>query len=428
MAWKLADLFVEFSLKGVTAVQKAFEGVQTQMEGVKKGAEAVANAAESAFGKAKLGVMGFATAGLAASSAGQILAFQMERLSRTVAGLFGPEIYAAINGVQRLTDWINSLSNAQKTAIAHWLEGGLAALTFASILPKVFGGIQLVIGGVKALTAALTLSGWGAVLPVLGAIVSGLGAFGAASKVGRDGVGGLLGAMQGLGQELGKIASGIAAAFEPLRPVAERIFERLATTAALLGPILLDLAQAFEPIIEAIGNVLIPLLDGLNLLLQTLGAEVVKVAAAWLAGVGTYRLLISVIPAVISGIMAIVNAIRTLNVALAIKNALEGPTGWVKLAAAVVAAGVAVSAFNAMEPKEKKFKVGGKVDGSRGALAPHLGGMTNLAAMYDRLAEASRLSGQKTEHEEAQDLRRKQLEETQRTNQILSNQQGPIGK
>src|SRR5258708_7902114 len=107
---KIADLFVLFSPKGVETVQTALNAVQGQLDKAQKTMSAVGNAATASFGVAAAAVTGLATAGLAMSVQGQVMQFQMERLSRTVGGVFGPEIQKLIGFIERLTSWIDHLS------------------------------------------------------------------------------------------------------------------------------------------------------------------------------------------------------------------------------------------------------------------------------------------------------------------------------
>lgn len=255
---KLAELFVEFTVTGIEAVQKSLTAVQTQLETVRASVDAVGSVAAKAMAVAAAAITGFAVAGLHASAMGEILSFQMGLLSRTIAGLFGPEIKKAIDLVRQLTTFIQSLSDAQKANIAKWIEGSLAALTVLTILPKLVGAIQGVVAALVELTAAETFAsaGLNLIIPVLEAIIAGLAAFFVATDTGRD--------------MLGKLAD----AFQPLLKVGQELF-------AQLSPVLDMLAEAFGRLAQVVVNLFtasLPSAEAMRSILSGLGAFVAGIA------------------------------------------------------------------------------------------------------------------------------------------------------
>jgi hypothetical protein len=132
----------------------------------------------------------FVRQGLSMGAMGQLLRFQMQRLALTMSGLFRPEIEKVTQLVEKITNWINNLTSAQKAAIAHWIQGAAAALAVAVIMPRVVAGIQAVIGTVHALGAALGLleaeTGIGVLLPIIGLLVEGLTFLMVGTDAGRE--------------------------------------------------------------------------------------------------------------------------------------------------------------------------------------------------------------------------------------------------
>jgi hypothetical protein len=132
----------------------------------------------------------FVRQGLSMGAMGQLLQFQMQRLSLTMSGLFRPEIEKITQLIGKLTNWINNLTSAQKAAIAHWIQGAAAALAVAVIMPRIVTGIQAVIGAVHALGAAVGLleaeTGIGAILPIVGLLVEGLTMLMVGTDAGRE--------------------------------------------------------------------------------------------------------------------------------------------------------------------------------------------------------------------------------------------------
>jgi len=60
---------------------------------------------------------GMVRQGIAASNVGQVLSFQMERLSRAIAGLFGPEIRKVIDLIGQFNTWLRQLTDQQRENI-----------------------------------------------------------------------------------------------------------------------------------------------------------------------------------------------------------------------------------------------------------------------------------------------------------------------
>jgi hypothetical protein len=151
---------------------------------------AVGSTINFALGAAQGVILGFVRSGLNASAMGQIFQLQMERLSLTIAGLFGPEIRKVMELVNRFTSWIQGLSQAQKENIVRWVEGAAAALAVGLVLPRVLAGVMALGAGIKALGAAITGSlastGIGALLPLIGLVVQAMTAWLVGTEKGRS--------------------------------------------------------------------------------------------------------------------------------------------------------------------------------------------------------------------------------------------------
>lgn len=169
---KLADVYVQFSAKGaeeVSAKVKALNDDLGKLSGVIQGAFAASTAT----------VMGFVTAGMAGTVQAQQLTFQMAELSRTIAGIFQPEITAVIQTVRDITAWLRSLSDETLASIAYWAKFAFAFGTVVLLAPKIVGAIKLIIAALQALTkaniVALAFSGpKGWAMLAAGAVIAGV--------------------------------------------------------------------------------------------------------------------------------------------------------------------------------------------------------------------------------------------------------------
>jgi hypothetical protein len=185
------------------------------------------------------------------------------------------------------------------------------------------------------------------------------------------------------------IREGLGKVWEIARPAMEALWEAMKR-----------LVEGLWPVVQVIGDALVPVLQGLARTVAWLSTFVNENTVKWLAAAAAFAVVFSWVPKIVSGIMAIVNAVRALNVALAIKEALSGPKGWIQLAAGVAAAAAAVGAFYAIEDAAAKRAQGMKAPGfgKKGLggmepLPPRLGGQESFEGMWARLAEASRLVG-----------------------------------
>src|SRR5581483_11599542 len=132
---KLADLLIQFSVANAEAVKTAVRGIEDQLRELQSSVNALGTLVADKFNDMVTAAKTTTAALAPLTTAFQGLANQMERLSLAVAGVFGPEIQKVIGLVAQFTDWLNSLSDAQKQSLAYWIEGAAAALAVATIFP-----------------------------------------------------------------------------------------------------------------------------------------------------------------------------------------------------------------------------------------------------------------------------------------------------
>ena len=284
MLSKIADLFVQFSVQGTEAVKTALDAVKVRLDAVQKSVDAVGALATRAMAAGSVAIGGFVTAGIAASGVGQMLAFNMAVLSRTIAGLFGPEIRKAIDLIRSITIYIQSLSETQKANIAKWIEGAFAALTVLTLMPRVVAGINLVIVALKALTLAQTATGWGAIITGIGLILAALAAFLTATDSGRE----MLGQM--------------TKAFEPLLALGQKLFSALTPVFAAIGSVLKTIISVVVGIVTALAP-MVALWARVMALFVQIGALILNVLLAptrvlWALIGAVFKLLEPIIGAV----------------------------------------------------------------------------------------------------------------------------------
>lgn len=186
MAFRLAELFVEISLKGIAGFSQGLSNVHNQLKAIQTGAQAVGDVGTKAFAAMSIALGGWLRAGFSATAQGNLLALQFTLLHREIASLFLPELLKVTQALTQLVNWFQRLTGAQQENIKRWIEGALVAAGVAIVLPKVIGGIAAVVVGIKALTVALFGLGAasGGVLPALGAIVTAVTALGSGPKSG----------------------------------------------------------------------------------------------------------------------------------------------------------------------------------------------------------------------------------------------------
>lgn len=424
----LAELVVQFVQKGQEEIQKSVEQVQGQIQsfaavvadlgnkmtasmtqlGAKIGGlsvavdglgkqiasgmtQAAAKTKESAAAASSLGeafaragsainlalgagaavVGNFVRQGLSASAMGQVFSFQMEQLSRVIAGLFRPELERVLDGIGRLTNWIRGLTDAQKANISRWIEGGAAALAVGVVLPRIASGFAAITAAVKGLSAVLAggglLGGFGALVPLLGLVAQGMAAILVGTQSGRTTLAGMGETAAGLGSSLRELMASLA-----------------------------RLGEALAPVVNLVVETVTPAINALAAAIKSLSSDVLLNVVKWGAAIGTFATVLGIIPRVVAAIRSVIAAVRSLNVAQTIFLALQGPKGWAQLAAGAAAAGAALAVYQGIEKsagqlkdKAAKGAAGAAKKSNFGELERATGGFEDLQSTYKRIAQAS---------------------------------------
>lgn len=102
---------------------------------------------------------GFVTAGVAASSTGQILGYRFQELSRQIGSLFVPQINWVVSKLTDLVRWFQRLSGEQQANLRFWglTAGGIVGV--ALVLPRVIASVQalgMAFTGLKAIMIGLS--------------------------------------------------------------------------------------------------------------------------------------------------------------------------------------------------------------------------------------------------------------------------------
>lgn len=396
MGWKLADLFVQFIVKGAGELVEACDKALVHLSGIKTGMDVIGRQATIGMAAATASLGGFIRAGMAGTAMSQQLGFQMERLSRSIAGLFAPELNKAIALVRQLSEWMRNLSDVQRANIVRWIEAAGAAAAVAIILPRIVAGIQATITAVRTLTAAIIAGEAiisGGILPLVGAFVSALAALVVGTEVGRRGLGSFWDVIQRVGATLAQV----------LEPAIEGI-------ATIVGRLTSVFDQMAGPIAEAVGEVLAtlkPLLDMMPEIYQAVGDFMVAgLKAAAMALIG----FLTIIRPFASFVVQVATVLW--NVMIPAFKA------WAFILEKIAR----LLAF--ITGKKMPTEEPGKVQGpdtkkNRGPLAPAAGGFENVDAVYNRIAQASVMLGRTVEEQ--------QLDEQKLGNRILDRIDAKLG-
>jgi hypothetical protein len=436
-------------VRAVQQLPAALQAAQAGLEKLRSGAAAVGSVMGRTFGVGILALGGWVTAGVAASSAGQMLSFQIERLARSVAGLFAPEINKLIELIGQLTDWINSLTPAQKEMIVRFVEGAAAALAVAKVAPMLIGAIGGVIGAVQMLAGAfLELDvETGGILPVIGAIVTGLAALAIGTEVGRNGLGklmegikpiadafqqllgaaieGLTPILEAVSAAFGAVAEGLQPLFAALSQVAtviggalKQALDKLIPTALDMVSVWIETVQALVPLLEPIGALIGALVKAgaavfrvanvFNMLIAVVVARVlpplVKLVAAFMPLVTVIVELVGTIAEALAPVLEAIAGLFVKLVELAVpviqffadlaKTIVDFVVGAVRLAITwinkLIDALNQLPGFNLKKIEVPQLKAPEPdKKGGRNQLGPQIGSFTDPAEVYKTIAQAS---------------------------------------
>jgi hypothetical protein len=385
LSFNLAELFVQFSAKGAEALVKTFDQIEGHLKSIRAGADAMSSAIQSTFGRAQIALVGFVGAGIASSAMGELLANRMGMLTREIAALFLPQIRLVIEGIQKLTDWFRTLSGDQQQNIARWIFAGAAMLAVAKLMPVLIQGLVGTVAGVRALTVAIlgleSSTGIGALLPLVGALITLLASLAVGTEIGRHGFGRLWGALQPMLVQSAALFKSLQAAFVPVLDAMSQAFQ-------MVKPQLLEMGKA-------LGEFLVPafkILADVMIVVIYAGAGLLN----FFAQLTTY--ILKVVTPALAGLAAILDKIAK---------------GYAYLIGAktpdLVLPPPAQAAPNA--PGSPHM-----------TLFPRSSGFESLQAAWERIAKATiGLGGGKTDAQ-------KQLEELMKSNQLLLDINQKIGK
>ena len=397
MAFSLLDLVVSFSAKGLELVTDALTKVSSKAAAAGAAMTDLSSAAGAAsaaltatttgmstlsrasdvlqgalqkiaagMGLSVVSLNGLAAAGVATSAMGQALSFQLEMLSRTVAGLFGPEIRKVIELVRDLTVKLQQLSDAQKTNLAYWLQGASVATALGTALTAMFGPLVGILGGLAA-----------------GLLVA------------QDGLGGLFTQLRPLLDVLKDFGAQLMEAFAPLQAVGTELFG--------------SLVAAIKPLLSAVGSIAVALAPVVKMLME-LASGVLKLVAlnlqmvamwvnVFLAALAPVLDVLKILSDVLVTSFAILGDYlqRTLKLLAPFEDMLKKlaktvmtvvltPLRMLAEVLNLIAKGMASVLGIDLSKKEKPEQAASP---GRGPAAPRAGGFEAITAAYDRITQAS---------------------------------------
>jgi hypothetical protein len=379
-------------------------------------------------------IVGFATAGVALSVTGQLMTFQIERLSRTISGLFGPEIRKLIDFISKLTDWINKLNAEQKRQIAYLLEGAIAFVALTKILPfftgMVISATTAVVDFAAAIMAGEIATGIGALIPLLGLAAAALGGFLVATETGRGILGKLWETLKPLGDGFLKVVDAVSELFEAFVQGVEAtggiqaVFAAIGNViAALIAP-LKSLTPVFMLLGEMVGRVAGYFARFIDIVGVWASAWSQEMAVGLELVIELFNLLFDLVSTCIELFLGFAKVIVSV-VVFALKMLTAVLTGLVWIVQMLDAALRWLFGI----PARKEFEISTKRTGdNRGQDMPRVGGPESLAAMYDRIAQASQLiGGPKTDAEKQLEKLDKISDNTKRAADALDNAPPLVG-
>jgi hypothetical protein len=162
------DSYLRGLLTTYVKLTQAQQGLQAALEKV----NAAAQYLQSTIGRGLSVLGGFVAAGIASSNTGEILANRLGFLSRTIAGLFQPEIQAVIRWIERLNTWLQSLTEQQKESLVWWIKVAAGVVFFSYALPAAIGLTLQMVTAAKMLTSAFLFLGGSQVIGAIGTLIN----------------------------------------------------------------------------------------------------------------------------------------------------------------------------------------------------------------------------------------------------------------
>lgn len=414
----------------------------TAMARVAQGAAQMAGQIQSAMSLASISVLGFSAsvggfvaAGVRFSYVGDQISLYLQRISLAMSGLFRPELTKAIDLLRGVTNWLYSLSEAQRENIARWIMAGAAALATAAILPRIISGITGVIGAVRALTLAILegefATGIGAILPVIGAAVAGLVVLNGGMEGVKKVFTSVMEVVRPVFEAVRDFAVSAAKAFEPLFAALGKVFEAL-------KPVMKVLAELAGAVVRALASVLQVLATVLTVIVKILEPIVVIFAkVAEIIGkilVPVIRILAAVLEVVARVVQALFKILEPiLNLIVKVVEAIMELLGPVVEVVASVLGKIAEVVESVVDAITKLFGLSGnekkkdekKSAGPRGPEAGKVGGPEDITAAFFRMNTAflNASAGVKDPQQETNDWLRQLYEGQQDQTRAIRGQQ-----
>lgn len=210
------------------------------------------------FAAATASIVGFVRSGISGTTMAEYMGLQWQLLSREIAQLFVPVMFKVIEVVQRATSWFRSLSGDQQNFLGRLLlvAGGLG------ILIKLF---PIVVGGIRAIGAAIAANPIGLVLTLVAAFASLV----LATEEGQRALQGMFSALAPAFAAIGQIFTDLVDQITPvlnelagaLGPVLAQIGQALGESLQQLVPVLREVISTAAPVIMQLVRALLPVLQ-----------------------------------------------------------------------------------------------------------------------------------------------------------------------
>lgn len=156
--------------KGLDRINAKAKDTESSWTRVGRGIQSITSAAQVGFGIASASILGFVRAGLQGTMQGELMQFQMQQLSREIAGVFLPTINKVNELLGRAVAWFQGLSKEQQDSVRKWVLVGVAVLGVVAALPKLVAAAKLAVSALSAMYANPVLAGLAAVAIAIGAI------------------------------------------------------------------------------------------------------------------------------------------------------------------------------------------------------------------------------------------------------------------
>ena len=432
---KLADLFVQFTAKGIEGVTGAMQSVQTRLGEFQKGVEQVGKIGTVAFATLSGSLTGWIVAGTQGTAIAMQFHFQMERLSRTIAGLFRPELQKLVDWLRQVTDWFRRLTPEQREQIVQWTKAALAASAVAMIMPKIVGGVQAVIGVLTQLAGVLGIIDveTGGILPAIGMIVTALAALAVGTQAGRDALGEWWDMLKPLVGELMKVGKAIMEALAPIMPILAQVMgtviKALVPIIQFIGKVVEGLAAIAKPIIEILGIVVGAvaelageIIDALSPIAEAFGELFASFGELLGALGGALVPVVQFVVGLLKGFLSIL-----MQIAKVIIEVVMAPIRLLAWALRQIAD--AINTITGRAEKATPKKAARNED--RGPMAGAPSGFMAVDEAYRQIAQQSAKMGGgvgKSTQERQLEVNEQQLAEQQKTNQLLDVAKSPFKK